>query len=315
MDYQSFLSCLATERNFSPTTVRAYASDMDIFSRFMDACGKSSVAEVDRTVISTFIENLKHSPAGRLGKLGLSDATIARLAVVSSFLDYTRATTLPDLRNPIREMRRKNRRQRNCKAVDDETLTELISGITVPRDKAIFALYLATGLRLEELQHLNRDSITFDLRVDEQGQESVSGSGEVIGKGSKLRKFYVAAETLPLYAEYLATRTDDNPALFLSERKTRISARAIQYTLSIWCQKLGLPHLHPHQLRHSFATRLANAGIRDIHLKDLMGHADFNTTLGYLKIRDEKIAQGYFAAMEIYRLAPHSACWRVDSLW
>jgi site-specific recombinase XerC len=168
----------------------------------------------------------------------------------------------------------------------------------------MFALYLSTGLRLTELQQLNRDSITFDLRVDEQGRESFSGSGEVVGKGSKLRKFYVAAERLPLYAQYLATRTDGNPALFLSERKTRISIRAIQYTLSVWCQKLGLPHMHPHQLRHSFATRLANSGIRDSHLKDLMGHNDFNTTLGYFKIRDEKIAQGYFAAMEIYRRAP-----------
>jgi len=180
----------------------------------------------------------------------------------------------------------------------------LISGTTVLRDKVMFALYLSTGLRLAELQQLNRESITFDLRVDEQGRESYSGSGEVIGKGSKLRKFYVAPETLPVYAQYLATRTDDDPALFLSERKTRISTRAIQYALSVWCQKLGLPHTHPHQLRHSFATRLANSGIRDLHLKDLMGHADFNTTLGYFKIRDEKIAQGYFAAMEVYRLSP-----------
>jgi site-specific recombinase XerC len=305
MDFQSFLSCLATERNFSPTTVRAYASDMAIFSRFMDGCGKLTAAEVDRTVITSFIESLKQSPTGRLGQPGMSEATIARrLAVVSSFLDYARATTLPDLRNPIKEMKRKNRRKRNCKAVDEETLVQLTSGITVLRDKVIFALYLSTGLRLAELQQLNRDSISFNLRVDERGRESCTGSGEVIGKGSKLRKFYVGPETLPLYAQYLATRTDGNPALFLSERKKRISTRAIQYTLSVWCQKLGLPHLHPHQLRHSFATRLANAGINEMQLKDLMGHNDFNTTLGYFKLHDEKIAQGYFAAMEIYRLAP-----------
>jgi site-specific recombinase XerD len=130
MDYQPFLSCLATERNFSPTTVRAYASDIGIFSRYADGCGKSTVAEVDRTLITGYIEGLKQSSAGRLGKPGLSDATIARrLAVVSSFLDYTRATTLPDLRNPIREMRRKNRWKRNCKAVDDETQEQLVSGI------------------------------------------------------------------------------------------------------------------------------------------------------------------------------------------
>jgi integrase/recombinase XerC len=304
MDFQSFLSCLSTEKNFSPTTVRAYASDMAIFSRFTDGCGISSVAEVDRTVIVNFIEYLKHSSAGRLGVSGLSDATIARrLAVVSSFLDYTHATTLPDLRNPIKEMKRKNRRKRNCKAVDLDILDQLISGVTVLRDQVIIALYLSTGLRLAELQQLNRDSIGFDQRFNARGEVSYSGSGEVIGKGSKLRKFYVAPETLPLYANYLTTRTDDNPALFLSERKGRISTRAIQYTLSAWCRRLGLPHIHPHQLRHSYATRLANAGINEMQLKDLMGHSDFNTTLGYFKIREEKIAQGYFAAMEIYRPA------------
>jgi hypothetical protein len=56
-----------------------------------------------------------------------------------------------------------------------------------------------------------------------------------------------------------------------------------------------------HQLRHQYATRLANADCDPMHLKDLMGHNDFNTTLGYFKIREEKIAQGYFAAMEVYR--------------
>src|SRR5260370_21663637 len=101
MDFQWFVSCLASERSFSPTTVRAYASDLAIFSRFMDRCGKSTIEEVDRTAVAGFIEELKNSPAGRLGKPGLSDATIARrLAVVSSLLDYTRATTMPELRNP-----------------------------------------------------------------------------------------------------------------------------------------------------------------------------------------------------------------------
>jgi site-specific recombinase XerC len=131
--------------------------------------------------------------------------------------------------------------------------------------------------------------------------EVFSGSGEVIGKGSKLRRFYVGTETIPIYAQYLTTRTDDHPALFLSERKGRLSARAIQFTLSAWCRKLGIPHIHPHQLRHSYATRLANAGINEMQLKDLMGHADFNTTLGYFKIREERIATGYFSAMEVYR--------------
>jgi site-specific recombinase XerC len=128
--------------------------------------------------------------------------------------------------------------------------------------------------------------------------------GTVVGKGSKLRTFYVDSSTLPLLAEYLASRSDDNEALFLSERQQRISPRAVQYTLTSWCKKLGLPHLHPHRLRHSFASRLANAHIDHLQLKELMGHSDFNTTLGYFRILEQRTAQGYHAAMELYRQAP-----------
>ncbi|WP_433984457.1 tyrosine-type recombinase/integrase [Tunturiibacter empetritectus] len=260
------------------------------------------MSDVDRPLVAAFVESLKHSSAGRLSTEGLSDATIARrLAVLSSFLDFVRATSFPELRNPIKEMRRKRHNNRSCKAVDEAVLSQLLSGITVLRDKTLFAMYLSTGLRLTELRSLNKDSISFDLRVSAQGSQSVSGSGQVVGKGSKLRRFYVDPHTLPLYAKYLQTRVDENPALFVSERKQRMSARAIQFTLASWCSKLGLQHIHAHQLRHQYATRLANADCDPMHLKDLMGHNDFNTTLGYFKIREEKIAQGYFAAMEVYR--------------
>lgn len=303
MNFQPFLECIALQRNFSPTTVRAYTNDLSIFSRFMDARGKSTVEEMDRALIVGFIDDMKQSSSGRLGKTGLSDATISRrLAAVSGFLDYVRATSLPNLRNPVRELKRKNRKNKGCRAVDEAILDQLTLGITILRDRVLIAMYLSTGLRLSELQQLNRDSITFDLRINERGAENFSGSGDVVGKGSKLRRFYVDQGTLPLYAEYLATRTDDNPALFLSERQTRLSARAIQYTLAAWCRKLNLPHIHPHQLRHVYACRIANAGIDPMQLRDLMGHSSFTTTLGYFKIREEKIAQGYFAAMEVYRL-------------
>lgn len=138
---------------------------------------------------------------------------------------------LPELRNPIKDLRRRRRKGRNSKAVDEAVLDQLMSGITVLRDKAMVALYLSTGLRLTELRSLNRYSISFDLRVSAQGVQSVSGSGQVLGKGSKLRRFNIDPETLPLYANYLQSRTDENPALFISERKLRISARAIQYTV------------------------------------------------------------------------------------
>jgi site-specific recombinase XerC len=115
-----------------------------------------------------------------------------------------------------------------------------------------------------------------------------------------LRKFFVDDQTILTYAEYLASRTDDNPALFLSERKQRMSIRAMQYTLAAWCKRLGLPHINVHRLRHSYAT-LANAQINSMVLKELMGHSSFSTTQRYFKLSDTTLARGYHSAMEYLR--------------
>jgi site-specific recombinase XerD len=101
-----------------------------------------------------------------------------------------------------------------------------------------------------------------------------------------------------ILSKYLLNRVDDNPALFLSERKQRMSVRAIQYTLGAWCRKVGYSHINVHRLRHSYATRLANANIDSMILKDLMGHRSLSTTQGYFKLTDTTLARGYFAAME-----------------
>ena len=152
------------------------------------------------------------------------------------------------------------------------------------------------------MHQLNRDSISIQSEVNERGVEHISGSGQVVGKGSKRRGFYVDETTLMIYAEYMVTRKDDNPALFLSERKQRMSVRAIQDTFTKLCSRLGAPHINIHRLRHSYATRLANANISSMVLKELMGHNSFTTTQRYFKLTDTTLARGYFSAMEYLNL-------------
>ena len=82
------------------------------------------------------------------------------------------------------------------------------------------------------------------------------------------------------------------------DARQQISRRAIQERLDFWTRKLGLAHIHPHQLRHSYATRLANANIDSMILKDLMGHDDLATTRRYFHFHDHTLARGYFSAME-----------------
>lgn len=299
MDFEAFLTHWQSTKNCSPQTIRSYRSDLKLFEAFLHERGIRRITQVDHKVINEYIDQMKRRAIPRLARTGLAESSIARrLAAVSSYFEYVRATSNPRLRNPLRDLTRRWKKNREPKPVDDLTLDKLLQGITEPRDQVLISLFLATGLRISEMHQLNRDSIAFDSEIDASGQERIGGTGEVLGKGGKRRKFFVDGQTLEPYAQYLATRTDDNPALFLSERNQRMSVRAIQYTLSTWCRRLGLPHVNIHRLRHSFATAMANSNISSMVLKDIMGHSSLTTTQQYFKLTDTTLARGYFSAME-----------------
>ena len=127
----------------------------------------------------------------------------------------------------------------------------------------------------------------------------IGGTGAVVGKGAKPRQFHFDAETAVAVQDYLSTRRDTISALFISERRQRLSMRAIQWTLGFWCSKLNLPHLNVHQFRHTFAITLANGQIPSRVLQELLGHSNFNTTTKYFRLTDQTTAREYYAAMEL----------------
>lgn len=299
MDFEPFLAHWATNKNVSPRTIRAYRSDLKLFEAFCHDRGIRRITQVDHAAINVYIEHMQSKPNPRFNRTGLTDSSIARrLAALSSYFEYVRATSNHKLHNPLHDLNRRWTKNDAPKPVDDITLERLLAGITNLRDRVLMTLFVSTGLRVSEMHQLNRDTIQFELEVDEQGQEHIRAYGEVVGKGNKRRTFFVDELTQEIYAEYMAPRTDTNPALFLSERRQRMSVRAIQYTLDTWCKRLGLNHINVHALRHSYATRLANANISSMLLKDLMGHSSLSTTQHYFKLHDATLARGYFSAME-----------------
>jgi site-specific recombinase XerD len=299
MDFGPFLAHWRDNKNCSFQTIRSYRNDLKLFEAFLHDKSISRLTQVDHGVINDYIQHMKQKANTRFGRTGLADSSIARrLAAVSGYFEYVRATTNPKMRNPLRDLTRRWKKNNDPKPVDSAILDQLIEGISNRRDRVLISLFLATGLRVSEMCQLNRGTIRFDVETNPNGDEQVGGSGEVTGKGNKRRTFFVDEETLQLYAEYLATRTDDNPALFLSERKQRISVRAIQYTLAAWCRKLGLAHINIHRLRHSYGSRLASANISSMVLMKLMGHDSYTTTQNYVKLHDTTLARGYFAAVE-----------------
>jgi site-specific recombinase XerD len=302
MNFEPCLTHWRVKKGCSEQTIRSYRNDLKLFQEFLHERSISRLTQVNYAVIDQYIDHMKQQANPRFNRTGLSDSSIARrLATLSSFFEYVRATTNPKMRNPLSDLTRKWKKNDEPKPVEGVVLDQLLGGISNLRDRVLISLFLATGLRVSEMCSLNRDTIHIGAEEDGNGQEQIGGEGEVVGKGNKRRTFFVDETTLQLFAEYLVTRTDDDPALFLSERKQRISVRAVQYTLATWCRRLGLPHLNIHRLRHSFASQLANANIASMVLMKLMGHNSFTTTQRYFKLHDTTLARGYFAAAEYLR--------------
>ena len=303
MDIKSFVADLSL-RGLSAETVKAYKSDLEFFRDYLANRGLK-LRQVTPTVIGEFKAHMK-TLQGRTGAAGLAPATIdRRIAALTRFFKYL-CVLNPRRKNPVEvfnaSLTRRNRPQdHNGKAVDDRSLQTLLAGIDNARDRAMFSLFLASGLRLSELAQLNIDSLMEESETAQDGTAHVFGTGTVIGKGNKERRFYFDREAIDVVASYLGTRADRHPALFISERGTRLSSRAIQHTLDIWCKRLGLRHINVHALRHSFATNLANANMDPLVLQSLMGHSNFETTTRYFRLADDVKARQYYSAMEFVR--------------
>jgi integrase/recombinase XerC len=277
----------------SPETVRAYRCDLQQFAQFL-ATRRLRLNRVDFKVIDGYVRSLSD------GKKLSTSSIVRRLAGVSAFFDYRAVVTDGKLRNPMRGFRRPRRVPRGPQPVEEATLHTLLAGISNPRDKAIMELFIKSGLRISELQQLDRDTIRVERQTAPDGKQMILGVGDVVGKGNKTRTFLIDEACCKFLSALLwRRRNDELSALFVSSRGTRLSTRAIRQRLHYWCNKLGLPRIRVHRLRHTYATRLANADINTLVLRDLMGHSSLGTTMGYFKIGARKVAREYFAAMEL----------------
>jgi site-specific recombinase XerD len=297
MNIKSFLQYLATQTT-SPETLRAYRQDLEKYETFLRAKGLR-VNQAKPSTVTDFINDLTENHAG-----AHAPATVSRrLAVLSAFYEYLRENSNGNISNPVQSVKRPKVKNELPRAVDDNVLATLVDGMSDKRDKAIVLLFLYTGLRLSELRQLNKNTIVTRKRKLPDGAVEYFGTGEVVGKGRKRRQFLVGPKALKAVGEYIKEyRTKDNiPALFLSQRRQRISDRTIQEIVNNWCKKLGLGHIHIHQLRHSFATRNVNAGMSAAVLQELMGHSNLSTTQRYFRVKPERLSREYFSVMEYVR--------------
>jgi integrase/recombinase XerC len=197
--------------------------------------------------------------------------------------------------NPVLGIRAPKAARPLPKALSVESAQQLLSpseknSPAERRDLAMFELLYSSGLRLGELVALNVD----DGRLDLQHAEVT-----VTGKGSKTRTVPVGAKAREAISEWLAVRraASGERALFTGARGRRISPRMVEARLRSWAQRRGLrERVHPHMLRHSFATHVLQSSQDLRAVQEMLGHASISTTQVYTHLDYQALAKVYDAA-------------------
>ncbi|MYL42260.1 MULTISPECIES: tyrosine recombinase XerC [Virgibacillus] len=286
--WQSFKEYLQIEKNASPYTVKYYLNDLEIFFDFLNSEGIADLKDVDQRVVRLFL-NLLYDR--RLSRRSVS----RKISTLRTFFKYLERENL-SAGNPFVHIHLPKTDTAIPGFLYKEELKKLfeVSDLTKPlgqRDQAILELLYATGMRVSECQQLTIDNIDFFI-----------GTVFVKGKGRKERyipygKF--AEIALETYIQdgrkaLLSKSNQATNAVFLNHRGTPITTRGIRNLLNKMVEKAALTvHVHPHKLRHTFATHLLNEGADLRSVQELLGHENLSTTQIYTHVTKDHLRSVY----------------------
>ncbi|MBK9617428.1 MAG: tyrosine recombinase XerC [Uliginosibacterium sp.] len=289
---QAYLAYLTSERRMSVHTLRASEQDLQRLQEF--AAGREATS-LTTAEIRRF--------SARLHGAGLASRSIAR--ILSTWRSWYRWLSRDEkvAANPVVGVRPPRGPRLLPKALSVEQTGALLDAsaddLLEIRDVAMFELFYASGLRLSELSGL-----------DCAGRYSVqSGSVTVLGKRGKTREIPVGRKAQQALGKWLALRASlakpGETALFVSQRGVRLSDGMIRARLARWARVKGLPiHVHPHMLRHSFASHVLQSSGDLRAVQDLLGHASIRTTQVYTHLDFQHLASVYDAAHPRARKKP-----------
>jgi site-specific recombinase XerD len=269
-------------KNYSRCTIRDYMSTIKQFVIWVDC----PIEKVDRRRILSFIDSL-------LDKRLHPKTINCYLDSIRSFYKYLKEEEDIEIENPVKSGYLLRLPKPLPRFLQDEEVQKLFEIIVGARDRAIFYLMLRCGLRVEETAGLMLDDL--DLR---RGTIIVKS-----GKGAKGRMVYMSVDAHSAIKEYLRVRPSARTkALFLVDRGTLkgkpISVRGIQKRLELYARKSGL-RVSCHELRHTMATQLLNAGADLTVIQDLLGHSRVATTQRYCRVSNLKVQNDYYKAMDL----------------
>ncbi len=282
-DVERFLALLATRR--AARTVEAYRRDLDHVSAFLD--GSPATATTDD--LERYLAELRAA--------GLAPATLARrTAALRTFYRHQQLLGERD-DNPAAELdlpRRRPKLPRTLSPGEAERLIEAAGG-TQPRDlrdRALVELLYGAGLRVSEAVSLEKASISLDERLV-----------RCIGKGDKERIVPIGRQAVEAVRRYLSRGRPHldrrhRPELFLNAQGGALTRAGAFLILKRRAERAGLDpaRVHPHLLRHSFATHLLEGGADLRSVQEMLGHADLSTTELYTHVSDRRRRELYFQA-------------------
>ena len=291
-DINRFLNHLRDERRLSAHTISAYRRDLEKFTDFLT---RREITTLRQLVIA----QARMFPA-QLNQSGLSSRSIQRaLSAVRTLYRYLLRESQVAI-NPFLTARDVGHSQAVIAPRAERRLPptlsieEIAQLVTIDprtdldrRDRAILELFYSSGLRLAELSGL-------DLGDLDLGDAMV----RVMGKGAKTRIVPIGGYAREAVLAWLNVRPacarESEQALFVNRSGTRLGARAIQQRVAVWAQRQGLGRrVHPHMLRHSFASHLLESSSDLRAVQELLGHADISTTQVYTHLDFQHLAQVY----------------------
>ena len=291
-DINRFLNHLRDERRLSAHTISAYRRDLEKFTDFLT---RREITTLRQLVIA----QARMFPA-QLNQSGLSSRSIQRaLSAVRTLYRYLLRESKVAI-NPFLTARDVGHRQAVTAPRAERRLPptlsieEIAQLVTIDprtdldrRDRAILELFYSSGLRLAELSGL-------DLGDLDLGDAVV----RVMGKGAKTRIVPIGGYAREAVLAWLNVRPacarESEQALFVNRSGTRLGARAIQQRVAVWAQRQGLGRrVHPHMLRHSFASHVLESSSDLRAVQELLGHADISTTQVYTHLDFQHLAQVY----------------------
>ncbi|KPK12277.1 MAG: recombinase XerC [Acidithiobacillales bacterium SG8_45] len=284
---QQFLDHLRNGRRLSSHTITNYQRDL---SRLLGFCQREQVDDWSKLSVSH-----ARRYVAQVHREGASGVSIRRyLSSARSFYRFLLSQGLVEA-NPFVGVPAPKATRRLPNALSAEQAEAMVSlepgsGELAVRDRALFELMYSSGLRLQEVVSLDVTDI-----------DRTDGLVRVTGKGAKTRVVPVGSKALEALAEWLPLRSQwlqsDEKALFIGQRGTRLGPRAVQQRFSYWAarQLPGTP-VHPHMLRHSFASHMLESSADLRAVQELLGHSDISTTQIYTHVDFQHLARVYDSA-------------------